>query len=198
MKKIIFVLSLLIAAMLIFGCTQDVEKATSGTGGAVVSENGGNNVDNTDSDTTTTTTTITDTTTTTTVETSQAINPQTQATRAVQYGEGVGESGIYYQLGLSANFVYSAQECEDSEDSFKKTIFYVDYQKPNPLIESISLKFYNDETLRKKSLGQYASTTGITRIFGEISGECYSKGWVEMYNDGNSELLWSGPVYPIS
>jgi len=198
MKKIIFVLSLLIVAMLIFGCTEDVEKTTSGTGGTVVSETGGNNVDNTDSGTTTTTTTVTDTTTSTTVTTSQAINPQTQATKAVQYGEGVGEAGIYYQLGLSDTFVYSAEDCEESEDNFKKTIFYVDYQKPDPYIEGIHLNFYNDETLRKKSLGQYATTTAVTRIMGEISGECYSKGWVEMYNDGNNELLWSGPVYPAN
>lgn len=197
MKKIIFVLSLLIAAMLIFGCTEDIEKTTSGTGGTVVSETGGDNTDNTDSGTTTTTTTITDTTSTT-VTTSQAINPQTQTTRAVQYGEGVGEAGIYYQLGLSDTFVYSAEDCEESEDNFKKTIFYVDYQKPDPYIEGIFLKFYNDETMRSKSLGQYASTTEVTRIMGEISGECYSKGWVEMYNDGNNELLWSGPVYPAN
>jgi hypothetical protein len=190
MKKITFILLIVLTTFLLFGCTENVEQTNPENGGTVISE-----TDNTNDDSSiVTTTTIVNNNTT--VETSQATDPQTQATKSVYYGEGIIDAGIYYQLGLSDTFIDSAKECEEREDTFKKTIFYVDYEKPNPYIQGIYLKFYDGGTMRKKSLSQYASTTGITRIYGDIPGECYPKGWVEMYNDGNNELLWSGPVYP--
>ena len=173
--------------MLLFGCTYDAEGPTSeptGTGGTVVSTGGS------------TTTTTTSPTTTPSVTSSAAINPETEAQKAVLYEVGVGEVGIYYQLGLSDTYVYTVEECEDSTANFKKTIFYVNYHKPDPFIESVYMRFYYDGQFREKSLAQYAPTTEEKEINGIVSNECYEKGWVEMYNDGNAELLWSGPVYP--
>ena len=185
MNKIIFVL--LMAAVLLLGCTTgevvpDLDDgAPDNTGGAVTG---------------TVSTTTTNVNGGGTEASAIAADPGTDANKSKFYGEGVEDAGVYYNVGMGDDDkVYTVEECEASEGSFTETVFYVNYQKPDPFIEGVYLRVYIDGRYRAKAIPAYAPTTETIEVNLEINDECYEGGWIEMYNDGNGEILWDGPVF---